>query len=74
MRGHRIPMLYYLLLQGYAGAQDLAIILLAEVAAEHDEDFRVHLPVLLHAVVATLAEAGAALDLQSKAGGSAVLN
>ena len=36
-------------------APDLAIILLAEVAAEHDEDFRVHLPVLLHAVVATLA-------------------
>ena len=36
-------------------APDLAIILLAEVAAEHDEDFRVHLPVLLHAAVATLA-------------------
>ena len=35
-------------------APDLAIILLAEVAAEHDEDFRVHLPVLLHAVTATL--------------------
>ena len=36
-------------------APDLAIILLAEVAAEHDSAFRVHLPVLLHAVTATLA-------------------
>ena len=36
-------------------APDLAIVLLAEVAAEHAEAFRAHLPVLLHAVTATLA-------------------
>ena len=36
-------------------APDLAVILLAEVAAEHGNAFRVHLPVLLHAVTATLA-------------------
>ena len=36
-------------------APDLAIVLLSAVAAEHAEAFRAHLPVLLHAVTATLA-------------------
>ena len=49
------------LYHSYIEEPDLAIILLAEIATEHDEYFRSQLIVLVHAVVATLATSRNAL-------------